>query len=341
VFNTKSMKRIPRYALATLLLLLAITGYGYFEYSKLISDNSASVLLSYLSVALLFASAFLFLPVTTKPLKECLTKALLITVFIGLSIFGFLKWKSRSELNHVLNAKGHCESVMVELFKHRFQGAWKNAQNICTLRYLKDQIHQEAIAGGQSEIITVGSLLESENRMNETAFVLLLSFYANLESEQNEKTPVNGNLLFKAATAEFNLLEGVLPLFEIYQVRATYEEDGGDSEATRMQKLVELSTLAKTLSVFLAKEKRGDQTVAALERRSQVPNVPALPAGELTLLEVRMQNIHERFAHVRKRWNLTGILESLNVKQNYASEYQRVRAEVVADAPDGAPPEAR
>jgi hypothetical protein len=331
------MKRLSCYSLATLLLVLAVGAFGYFEYSKLISDYPATVLVSYFSVIFLFGSAFLFLPVTTRPLRECLTKALLITAFIGISIFGFLKWKSQSELNQVLHAKGRCESVMVELFKHRFQGAWKNAQNVCTLRLLKDQLQQEPFEQGQSDIIKVGSLLESENRMNETALVLLLSFYANLESEQNDKTPVNKNHSLEAAKATANLLEGVLPLFETYQVRATYEEDGGDNEATRMQKLLELSTLAKTLSVFLAKEKFGDAAVDTIAKHSGVPSLSALPTGELTLLQVRMQTIHERFARVKIRWNLRGILESLNLKRTYPGEYQRVQADVDADGLLGAP----
>jgi hypothetical protein len=315
------MKSFLRYFGAVVFLILAVSSFGLFEYWKLLEADSRYLGAGVASIVALYLSIILFLPTWRLTLRERMTWSTTIVILLSMAEGGFLKWKSESDLNKLLHARGRCESSLVSLVGNRFDGSLETAQNVCTLRILHDSLATTASGTGEEELLSVAKLLRYEGRLDETAFVLILSFYATLESKRADHSETSALDVLKN---EFNFVEGSVPFFDIYQVREFFDGTVGITmERNRMKKLIELSTLGKTLGVFISRTRGATEGYQDLLKGSM-----KLESGELTLLGLRSQRLKDSYNRIVSNWKLLETLESLNLKDTYPEQYQKVLREV-------------
>ena len=319
------MKKFLRLTAATFTLVVAVAGFALFEYWKLLESDYRFAYGGILAVLALFGSLYLFFPAKEYAWKRWCKGASVFVIFLIACEILFLKVKGRSDLNQVLNAKGRCESVFVEIFGSDSDGMFRAAQNACSLRMLQDRLQVWSLSDGEEKLGLVGRLLDNANRLDETALVVLLSDYSALENKRIES--VHHDLPEEALKDELSVVEGSLVLLEIYHPKALFENGTATMmEAARVKKMVELSTLGKTFGIFLARA-RGAIEAYSLLGRSRAKN-PQFDSGEYTLLGMRVQKLKDSLSRIQTSWNLPAKLDGLNVKDTFPEQYQKVRADI-------------
>jgi hypothetical protein len=325
----RSMKKFFRIFGAFVFFAISIMSFVSFEYWKLLDTDSKYTYAGVVSAISFLVGLLLAISNGQVRISDNLRLGLSITLILVGAEFSFLQWKATSPLNHVLHARGRCESFLAGMLGNHFDDVLKNAQNTCTLRLLHDYLGTVPTNEGEEQVLAVEKLLASESRLNETALVVFLSFYSNLEEKLIEKSGAQEPL--DTLKNEFSFAEGAIPILEVYHLKDLFEgEMSSDMESTRMKKLLELSTLGKTLGVFFGRARGAVEAFGVLTKARD--HGAKFEAGELTLLGIRAGHIQEGYNRIVSEWQMAKRLQDLNLQDTYPEQYQKVLKEVTFPA---------
>jgi hypothetical protein len=301
---------------STLLILLSILGTVLTEYWKLVETDSR-YLISAAAAALFFMLGLVLLPPFSR-LGHKLSFIRAFQVTLGLSVLyvGMASAISSTELNKVLNAKSRCESVVSVLARDAMNDFFSIAQDSCRLRMLQATLSGMPIEDAEKRVMHVARLLHAQNRLNDTTLVTLLGMDSHLEKKREP-----------SLHSSLDELETELALIDLYTVQDLFstKTTAQNIENLRMQKLIELSTLGKTLGILIA---HYQSALADYRKILANPDNHVLDSGEISLVESRTQSLRTGFNRVIKRWDLLAKLNSLHLDETYPDLYLKVKEQV-------------
>jgi hypothetical protein len=316
-----------RFLGAAFFLVTAVGLYALFEYWKLFDPNNRYIFAGFGAGFSLFFSVILFESLGEMSVGKSIQGAIMVTLLLWAGLFTLLTLHSRTPLNRILNTGTRCESLLLPLVEFRFDvyRAYFEAQDRCRLRMFLGTLKTLSLVEGEDRIVQVAKYLQSESRLNETELVLLMANYSQIQ----EKRFLGESGASPMSTLQnlFAVMEAEVSLIAVYNVKSLEEEDlEPNSEAQKLRKIVELSTLGKTLHLVVAKVE--DTLKRYEEMSSEATSRPLVYGPELSLLEIRAKKLRSAVNGVIKRWGLRNKLESLHVLETYPQQAERLLADV-------------
>lgn len=275
----------------------------------------------------MFFSVIFFESLGEMSVGKTIQGAIMVTLFIWGGLFTLLTLHARTPLNQILNTGARCESLLLPMIEFQFDvhRAYFEAQDSCRLRMFLGTLKTLSLMEGEDRIVQAAKYLQSESRLNETALVLLMANYSQIQEKRF--LGESGSSPLSTLQNLFAVMEAEVLLISVYNVKSLEEENlEPNSEAQKLRKIVELSTLGKTLHLVVAKVE--DTLKLYDEISAEATSSPSSYGPELSLLEIRANKLRNAVNGVIKRWGLRIKLESLHAMETYPQRYGKLLTDV-------------